>query len=121
MPWIKEIAGMLEPIHAGHVTLGNGGMDVMELIQGGVPVMDLVVDRTRYFWYHHSDADTVRKPVRQTIDHPARTVQSRSTQIENATHSKGPRSMRCSMPQRTMRGSSRSVAKSAAVKPCSAG
>ncbi|HAM73577.1 MAG TPA: carboxypeptidase [Verrucomicrobiales bacterium] len=61
-PWVRGLAAFLEPIHSGHITLGNGGMDVMELLQGGgVPAMDLVVDRTRYFWYHHSDADTVDK------------------------------------------------------------
>lgn len=60
-PWIEGITAMLAPIHATKMTLGNGGMDVMELIQGGVPVMDLLADRTRYFWYHHSEADTVDK------------------------------------------------------------
>ncbi|MBL9167809.1 MAG: M20/M25/M40 family metallo-hydrolase [Verrucomicrobiales bacterium] len=61
LPWIQEIAKPLRTLRAERITLGNGGMDVMELIQGGVPVMDLVVDRTRYFWYHHSEADTVDK------------------------------------------------------------
>jgi carboxypeptidase Q len=36
-------------------------MDVAELLQEGVPAMDLLVDRTRYFWFHHSEADTVDK------------------------------------------------------------
>ena len=27
----------------------------------GVPGMGLSVDGTKYFWYHHSDADTVDK------------------------------------------------------------
>jgi carboxypeptidase Q len=61
MGFIRAAGRFLEPIRAGRITAGNGGMDVMELIQGGVPVMDLVVDRTRYFWYHHSEADTVDK------------------------------------------------------------
>ena len=61
MGYIKVIAGFLEPLHASKITLGNGGMDVMELLQEGVPSMDLVVDRSRYFWFHHSEADTVDK------------------------------------------------------------
>lgn len=60
-PWVQEIAKPLLSIRADRITFGNGGMDVMELIPGGVPVMDLVVDRTRYFWFHHSEADTVDK------------------------------------------------------------
>lgn len=61
MGYIKTIAGFLEPIKSSKITLGNGGMDVAELLQEGVPAMDLLVDRTRYFWFHHSEADTVDK------------------------------------------------------------
>ena len=60
-PWIQGIGRLLQPLQAGRITAGNGGMDVMQLIEGGVPVMDLVVDRTRYFWFHHTEADTVDK------------------------------------------------------------
>ena len=35
--------------------------DVAQLEQDGVPTMALVDDETKYFWYHHTDADTMDK------------------------------------------------------------
>ena len=61
MPYLQSIARFLDPIGAGELTSGTGGMDVLELRQAGVPAMDLVVDREKYFWFHHSEADTVDK------------------------------------------------------------
>ena len=58
---IQEIGTLLEPIEAGLITRGGGGADITPLMQGGVPGMGLSVDRTRYFWYHHTDADTIDK------------------------------------------------------------
>lgn len=58
---VEEIGRLLEVIDAGSVTRGGGGADIGPIMQLGVPGMGLQVDGSRYFWYHHSDADTVDK------------------------------------------------------------
>jgi len=58
---IQEIGTLLERIESGTVTRGGGGADISPLMATGVPGMGLNVDGTKYFWYHHSDADTVDK------------------------------------------------------------
>jgi carboxypeptidase Q len=58
---IRWIGSLLEPIGANTITAGGGGADIGPIMARGVPGMGLVVDGTRYFWYHHSDADTVDK------------------------------------------------------------
>ena len=61
MKVIKQIGGLLAPIAAGEIKKGCRGADVLRLISGGVPVMHLEVDRERYFWFHHTHADTMDK------------------------------------------------------------
>lgn len=58
---IREIAALLAPIGADTVTAGGGGADIGPITRLGVPGMSPSVDGTRYFWYHHSAADTVDK------------------------------------------------------------
>ena len=58
---VQEIGSLLAGIESGSVTRGGGGADITPLMATGVPGMGLSVDGTRYFWYHHSDADTVDK------------------------------------------------------------
>lgn len=58
---VTEIATLLERIESGTITRGGGGADIGPLMATGVPGMGLNVDRTNYFWYHHTDADTVDK------------------------------------------------------------
>lgn len=58
---LTEIGKSLAPIESGKVTKGGGGADIGPLMQAGVPGMGLVVDGTRYFWYHHTAADTMDK------------------------------------------------------------
>ena len=58
---VQQIGRLLERIGAGAITKGGGGADIGPIMQLGVPGMGLNVDGTRYFWYHHTDADTFDK------------------------------------------------------------
>ena len=58
---IRQIGTLLGPIGAGVMTRGGGGADIGPLMQLGVPGMGLRVDGSRYFWYHHTGADTLDK------------------------------------------------------------
>ncbi len=58
---VARVGKLLERIDAGAVTKGGGGSDIGPLMETGVPGMGLAVDGTRYFWYHHSDGDTLDK------------------------------------------------------------
>ena len=61
MPYLREISRHLAPIRPAEMAWGCRGADVMQLLVGGVPAMHLEVDRGRYFWFHHTDADTIDK------------------------------------------------------------
>jgi carboxypeptidase Q len=58
---MREMGRLLEGIGAGAVETGGGAADIGPLMREGVPGMDLRVDPTRYFWYHHTEADTPDK------------------------------------------------------------
>ena len=58
---LTEIGTTLQTIESGVVTKGGGGADIGPLMRDGVPGMGLVVDGSRYFWYHHTAADTMDK------------------------------------------------------------
>jgi carboxypeptidase Q len=60
-PILEEIGRILDPIGAGEITRGGGGADIGPMVERGMPGMGLEVDGTRYFWYHHTDADALDK------------------------------------------------------------
>jgi len=59
--YILDIAGLLEPIGAENITNWGRAADIAPLNDHGVPVMSLKVDNSKYFWYHHTNADTFDK------------------------------------------------------------
>jgi carboxypeptidase Q len=58
---LRRIAPLLSRIGADSVSRGESEADVEPLSDVGVPVAGLHVDGTRYFWYHHTNADTPDK------------------------------------------------------------
>jgi len=58
---VRRIGSLLSSIDADSITRGGGGADIGPIMERGVPGMGLNVDGSRYFWYHHTDADTIDK------------------------------------------------------------
>ncbi|MFQ6675465.1 MAG: M28 family metallopeptidase [Fidelibacterota bacterium] len=58
---VEEVAKFLASIEADSILEGGSAADIGPLQKAGVPVMSLKVDRSRYFWYHHTHADTIDK------------------------------------------------------------
>ena len=58
---VKRVAALLTRIGANGVAPGGGGADVGAMMALGVPGMSPDVDGSKYFWYHHTQADTMDK------------------------------------------------------------
>jgi carboxypeptidase Q len=58
---VQSIGSLLSGIGSATVTRGGGGADISPMARDGVPVMGLSVEDSRYFYYHHTDADTMDK------------------------------------------------------------
>lgn len=56
---LEQVGPLLDPIGAGRITRGGGGADISPMRPAGVPQMSLSVDGTRYFHYHHTEADAM--------------------------------------------------------------
>ncbi len=59
----QQVGALLKPIGAGSVSRETESpeADITPLVERGIPGIGLDVDRTRYFWFHHSDGDTLDK------------------------------------------------------------
>ena len=57
----SDIGSLFLSFGATAVTAGGGGADTGPLNALGVPTLSPTVDGTKYFWYHHSSADTMDK------------------------------------------------------------
>ena len=60
---VRQAASLLESIGATSVeqVKQSPEADIGPLVEEGVPGIGLEVDGTRYFWYHHTDGDTLDK------------------------------------------------------------
>ncbi|MDQ6830831.1 MAG: M28 family metallopeptidase [Gemmatimonadota bacterium] len=58
---VSRVAPLLERIGAGKVIRGGGEADIAPLMARGIAGMGLATDPSKYFWYHHSDGDTIDK------------------------------------------------------------
>jgi carboxypeptidase Q len=58
---VQQIGRLLDRIGSGTITRGGGEADIGPMMELGVPGLGLNVDGTKYFWYHHTDADTIDK------------------------------------------------------------
>jgi len=58
---VQMIATLLRPIAADSAAPGGPESDIGPLYALGVPVITLDTDGSRYFWYHHSEADMIDK------------------------------------------------------------
>lgn len=57
----RELAKLLEPLGAGEVREGGGGVDIGPIGETGVPTMGLNNDMSLYWNIHHTPADTFDK------------------------------------------------------------
>lgn len=58
---INQISTLFKPLGVDSATAGGGGADIGPIMGLGVPGLGHNVDGTRYFWYHHTEADNVDK------------------------------------------------------------
>jgi len=58
---LQQIGKLLERVGAGEIPGGGGGADIAPLLRDGVPGLGERTVGTRYFDWHHTEADTLDK------------------------------------------------------------
>ena len=60
---VQRVAALMQPVGATGLkrVTESPAADITPLAEAGVPTMELDVDGSRYFWYHHSEGDTLDK------------------------------------------------------------
>lgn len=58
---VGAITALLKSISADGIQAGGGGADIGPLGAYGVPLSNIWTDTSKYFWYHHTNADTFDK------------------------------------------------------------
>ncbi|XP_035018354.1 carboxypeptidase Q [Hippoglossus stenolepis] len=56
---MEEVVKLLAPINTTKLEANGEGTDISQWIQAGVPGASLHVEDSRYFWFHHSEGDTM--------------------------------------------------------------
>jgi Zn-dependent M28 family amino/carboxypeptidase len=64
---MRALATLLAPVGADRAHPGGGGADVRLVGEAGVPIVSYETDSSRYFDYHHSQADTLDKVDRDEL------------------------------------------------------
>jgi len=58
---MSAIGGLLQKVGTNNILYGDGGEDVDFLSQDGANIAGLAVDYSKYFYWHHTNADTMDK------------------------------------------------------------
>ena len=65
---MKEVMAFLEPVNASKLTLANVGGDIVFWVRDGVPGGSLDNANSKYFYFHHSNGDTMTVEDPDTLD-----------------------------------------------------
>jgi carboxypeptidase Q len=58
---VKGLAPLFGKLGADTIAAGDPEADIHPIVDRGVPGLSLSVDGSKYFWFHHTDADTLDK------------------------------------------------------------